>query len=130
MAAGDQEAQVATAASDAATWAFLKGGGELGERIRRHDWSQTPLGTPDQWPQCLKTALQIMLSAGQPIWVGWGAELTYFYNDPYAPIVGVRDPWALGRPTREVWAEIWDVIAPLLDQATVQGEASMSNPSC
>ncbi|WP_420381734.1 response regulator [Novosphingobium sp.] len=115
MAAGDQQ-------TDTATWAFLKGGGDLGERIRAHDWSQTPLGPPLQWPQSLKTALQIMLSSGQPTWVGWGADLTYFYNDPYKSIIADRHPAALGRPTREVWAELWEYISPLLDQVTIAGE--------
>ena len=126
MAAGDQQEQAADAASDseiqAATWSFLKGGGDLGERIRRHDWSQTALGAPDRWPHSLKTTLQIMLSSGHPIWVGWGSEFTFFYNEAYKPIVGDRDPWALGRPTREVWAEIWDYVGPLLDQVTAAGE--------
>jgi len=85
MAAGDQQEQAADAASDseiqAATWSFLKGGGDLGERIRRHDWSQTALGAPDRWPHSLKTTLQIMLSSGHPIWVGWGSEFTFFYNE-------------------------------------------------
>jgi signal transduction histidine kinase/DNA-binding response OmpR family regulator len=105
-------------------WGFLRGGGELGERIRQYDWSRTSLGPPDQWPQSLKTTLQIMLTSRQPIWVGWGPELTYFYNDPYKSIIGSKHPHALGRPTREVWAEIWDDIAPLLDQATGGGEGT------
>lgn len=30
---------------------FLASGGEMGERVRRFDWSRTPLGPVDQWPQ-------------------------------------------------------------------------------
>ena len=41
--------------------AFLSGGGELGELIRGFDWSATPLGTPEFWPQNLRMALRIML---------------------------------------------------------------------
>jgi hypothetical protein len=96
---------------------FLAGGGELGERIRAFDWSRTPLGPPGTWPQSLRIAVRIMLSSQQPIWVGWGEELTYLYNDPYKAIVGGKHPWALGRPTREVWREISDVIDPMLEEA-------------
>jgi len=32
------------------TLTFLDGGGEMGERIRQFDWSQTPLGAPQEWP--------------------------------------------------------------------------------
>ena len=58
-----------------------------------------------------------MLTSLQPIWIGWGAELTYFYNDPYKSIIGGKHPWALGRPTKEVWSEIWQDIGPMLDTA-------------
>ena len=98
---------------------FLAGGGELGELIRNHDWQNTPLGSPDTWPQTLRMALRIMLTSRQPIWIGWGPELFYFYNDPYKAIVGGKHPWALGRPTTEVWREIWTDIGPLL--ATAMG---------
>ena len=43
--------------------AFLAGGGELGARMRAFDWSQTPLGSPEQWPQSLKTVVRIMLDS-------------------------------------------------------------------
>ena len=103
---------------------FLRGGGELGALIRARDWDDTPLGPPEAWPQSLKTAIQIMLTSRQPIWIGWGPELTYFYNDPYKAIIGGKHPWALGQPTRDVWGEIWDDIAPLLDQAIIDGEGT------
>jgi signal transduction histidine kinase len=96
---------------------FLSGGGELGELLRGYDWARTPLGEPDTWPQSLRMAIRIMLTSRQPIWIGWGKELTYFYNDPYKSIIGGKHPWALGRPTIEVWREIWDDIGPMLDTA-------------
>ncbi len=96
---------------------FLKGGGELGALMRAMDWHATALGPPETWPQSLKVAVGIMLASRQPVWIGWGSELTYLYNDAYKSIIGARHPWALGRPTSEVWAEIWDDIAPMLQTA-------------
>jgi signal transduction histidine kinase/DNA-binding response OmpR family regulator len=96
---------------------FLSGGGELGELIRSFDWASTPLGPPEDWPQNLRMALRIMLTSRQPIWIGWGEQLTYFYNDPYKSIIGGKHPWALGRPTTEVWREIWNDIGPMLETA-------------
>jgi signal transduction histidine kinase len=96
---------------------FLIGGGELGELMRRHDWTKTPLGAPGQWPQSLRMAVRIMLTSLQPIWIGWGKELIYLYNDPYKSIIGGKHPWALGRPTHDVWREIWPDIEPLLATA-------------
>ena len=96
---------------------FLTGGGELGGLMRGHDWNATPLGPPDDWPQSLKMAVRIMLTSLQPIWIGWGKELVYLYNDPYKSIIGGKHPWALGKPTHEVWREIWPDIGPLLETA-------------
>ena len=56
-----------------------------------------------------------MLTSRQPIWIGWGRELTYLYNDPYKSIIGGKHPWALGQPPREVWREIWHEIGPMAD---------------
>jgi signal transduction histidine kinase/DNA-binding response OmpR family regulator len=98
---------------------FLAGGGEMGALIRAHDWKSTPLGAPEGWPQSLKTAVRIMLTSRQPIWIGWGPDLIYLYNDPYKSIIGGKHPWALGRPTSEVWREIWPDIGPML--ATAMG---------
>ena len=96
---------------------FLAGGGETGSIIRAYDWSSSPLGSAEHWPQSLKTAVRIMLTSRQPIWIGWGEELIYLYNDAYRSIIGGKHPWAIGRPTREVWSEIWTDIGPLLDTA-------------
>jgi signal transduction histidine kinase/DNA-binding response OmpR family regulator len=65
-----------------------------------------------------------MLTSQQPIWIGWGKDLTYLYNDPYKSIIGGKHPWALGRPTAEVWREIWGEIAPLLNKAMTEEEGT------
>src|SRR6476659_5140740 len=96
---------------------FLAGGGEMGERIRAFDWACTPLGPVERWSNALRTAVRIMLASQQPIWIGWGPELVYLYNDPYKAIIGGRHPTALGKPSRQVWPEIWSVIGPMLQTA-------------
>jgi PAS domain S-box-containing protein len=103
---------------------FLAGGGELGHLIRERDWSQTPLGPAASWPHSLKTAVRIMLTSRQPIWIGWGEELIYLYNDAYKAIIGGKHPAMLGEPTSVVWSEIWDVIEPMLQQAMLGDEGT------
>jgi signal transduction histidine kinase len=93
---------------------FLSGGGEMGQRIREYDWSSTPLGPVESWPQSLRTCVRIMLSSRQPIWLGWGKELIKLYNDPYIAIVGGKHPGALGSPASVVWKAIWREIGPML----------------
>ena len=84
------------------------GNSELAGLMRSYDWARSALGPPESWPQSLKTAVRIMLTSRQPIWIGWGRELIYLYNDPYKSIIGGKHPWALGRPTSDVWREIWE----------------------
>ena len=103
---------------------FLAGGGEMGERIRTFDWSLTPLGPVEHWPQSLKTVVRIMLTSRQPIWIGWGPELIKLYNDPYKAIVGGKHPEALGKPASVVWREIWDDIEPRLQRAIQHNEGT------
>jgi len=91
----------------------------MGALLKRFDWERSSLGSPDRWPQSLKTAIRIMLTSRQPIWIGWGEELIFFYNDAYKSIIGGKHPEALGRPTSEVWREIWPEIGPML--ATAMG---------
>ncbi|RKP46246.1 response regulator [Pararobbsia silviterrae] len=89
----------------------------MGRLLRDYDWSLSTLGAPERWPQSLKTAVRIMLTSRQPIWIGWGPDLIFFYNDPYKSIIGGKHPWAHARPTREVWREIWEEIGPMLSTA-------------
>lgn len=103
---------------------FLTGGGELGQRIREYDWSKTPLGPVNTWPQSLRTCIRIMLTSSQPIWIGWGKQLIKFYNDPYKAIVGGKHPWALGSPASVVWKDIWGDIEPMLRQVMEQDEGT------
>ena len=102
---------------------FLAGGGEMGALMRRHDWSASPLGDPAAWPQSLRSVVGLMLESKFPMFVAWGPELAFLYNDGYRPIFGAKHPRALGLPFREVWSEIWADIEPLVAKA-LAGEAT------
>ena len=85
--------------------------------MRTHDWRRTSLGLPETWPQPLRTALRLLLNSGHAMYIWWGPDLCCFYNDAYRPSIGAdRHPGSLGRPGREVWAEIWPIIGPQIDQ--------------
>jgi PAS domain S-box-containing protein len=108
--------------SDASGW--MTGGGEMGKLIREMDWSKTPLGPIESWPQSLKTSILLMLNSRYPMFVWWGRELTNLYNDAYIPILGARHPEALSQPAARVWAEIWDVIGPQTEIVMREGRAT------
>ena len=93
--------------------------------MRSHDWSSTPLGPVQAWPQSLRTIVRVLLTSRFAMWMGWGSDLTFLYNDAYgAMTLGAKHPWALGRPSREVWAEIWSEIGPRIDRVLQTGEAT------
>jgi PAS domain S-box-containing protein len=95
------------------------------ERIDAVDWSATPLGGRAEWSSSLRTALNIALSSRQPMFIAWGADLTFLYNDAYAEILGNKHPAALGQSFHGVWWDIWDEIKPLIERA-LAGEATWS----
>jgi PAS domain S-box-containing protein len=104
---------------------FLAGGGEMGTLTRAFDWSATPLGPPDTWPQSLRTALRILLNTNHPMFIWWGSELVQFYNDAYRQTMGPeRHPGALGQGGRQCWGEIWDIIGPQIEQVMSGGGAT------
>ncbi|MDH4441210.1 MAG: PAS domain-containing protein [Rhizobium sp.] len=100
---------------------FLKHGGRMAELIRARDWSDG-LGPIETWPPSLRSALSICLSSAFPTAIYWGPELRLLYNDSWAPIPGERHPSALGRPAREVWADIWDVVGPQFEEVLATGK--------
>ncbi|MFC5485082.1 GAF domain-containing protein [Microvirga aerilata] len=87
-----------------------------------HDWSSTPLGPQETWPQSLRSSLSICLTSKFPTAIYWGPELYLLYNDAWSLIPAERHPWALGRPGAEVWADIWDVVGPQLARVLETGE--------
>jgi signal transduction histidine kinase len=104
---------------------FLASGGEMGERTRAFDWSETPVGPLASWPQSLKTLVRTMLDSHYAMWLGWGPDFTFFYNDAYARMtLGPKHPWALGKPAREVWSEIWTDIGPRAEAVMRTGRAT------
>jgi signal transduction histidine kinase/CheY-like chemotaxis protein len=105
---------------------FLSGGGEVGAMMRTQDWSHSPLGHPRSWPQALRTVVGLMLNSKFPMFVAWGEELGFLYNDSYREILGDKHPGALGRRFYDIWSEIWHDISPLVERA-LQGESTYAD---
>ncbi len=103
---------------------FPPSGGEMGKRIRTLDWTATPLGPIEEWPQSLRTVVNILLSSRYAMWMAWGPDLTFLCNDAYRPTLGIKDPWALGARADRVWAEIWPDIGPRIETVLTTGEAT------
>ena len=105
---------------------FLTGGGVMGDLMRAHDWSATPLGV-ERWPQSLRTSVSTCLNSRFAIMIWWGHELVMLYNDACREIIGSKHPVALGHRGPDCFPEIWDVIGPMLDNVMSRGEATRSD---
>ncbi|WP_047128556.1 hybrid sensor histidine kinase/response regulator [Xanthomonas arboricola] len=102
---------------------FPYGDSAMAQAVRAYDWAATPLGPTTQWPSPLRNAVSLMLSSPESMYVVWGDALTFFYNDAYTPILGPRQPHALGAPLQELWADAWEAVrAPI--EAAFAGRAS------
>jgi PAS domain S-box-containing protein len=96
----------------------------MGARMRELDWTKTPLGPVETWPQSLKTIVRVMLDSRYAMWMLWGPELTFFCNDAYLPTVGMKRDWVLGARSDKVWEEIWPDIGPRIQRVLEEGRAT------
>ena len=100
----------------------------MGRLTREFDWSKTSIGTPDLWPQSLRTIVAMIISSKFPMFLWWGDDLIQFYNDAYRPSLGNngKHPLALGQNGADCWPEAWDIISPLIEQVLSTGESTWS----
>ena len=108
---------------------FLRGDGELAKLTRDFDWTATPLGPIDTWPQSLRTMAGVILNSHVPMLLWWGDDMIQFYNDAYRPSLGNegKHPGALGQRGEECWPEIWHIIKPLIDKVRTGGATWSQN---
>ncbi len=97
--------------------------GPMAEQVRGWNWQATPVGPIAHWPGPLRNAINLILASPESMYVVWGDDLTFFFNDAYSPILGPRLERALGAPLKELWADAWDAVrAPI--EAAFAGESS------
>ena len=89
----------------------------VAQLMRAFDWSTTPLGTPDTWPETLHVLMDVILDSKQPMYILWGAEQIMLYNDAYMPILAGRHPASIGQSIRDIWADIWPEVKDQINSA-------------
>ncbi|HEX2190640.1 MAG TPA: ATP-binding protein, partial [Longimicrobiaceae bacterium] len=100
---------------------LFAGPGEVRALCRTTDWPATPLGPVGSWPPELRAVVRAALDSPFPINLWCGPQLVLVYNDAYRRVLGFKHPEALGRPGAEVWAEIWDEVAPMFARIRAGG---------
>lgn len=90
-------------------------GSEAAALIARLDWAKNPLGEANDWPQSLRTAVDIVVHSPMPMQLLWGRELIQLYNDAFALLAGNKHPDAMGQPAHQTWPELHSFTAPIYD---------------
>ncbi|OKH40494.1 hypothetical protein NIES2119_02440 [[Phormidium ambiguum] IAM M-71] len=102
-------------------------GGSMGALMRCFDWESTPLGIVENWPQSLRTAVNILLNSPYPTFICWGYHSIKLYNDNYIPYLVEKHPQALGKPLPEVCPEMWSNISSMLERVKETGKPAVSD---
>ncbi|WP_193227568.1 PAS domain S-box protein [Aureimonas psammosilenae] len=103
--------------------------GEMAVLVRDLDWGSTPLGPPSQWPQPLRSVVDLCLASDCPMLVLWGPGLVQIYNDAYRNIIGMKHPAALGQKNRDCWPEAWNFSAAIYERVR-QGRSVTLEDRC
>ncbi len=106
---------------------WLVGGGEMGKLVRSKDWTKTPLGPIESWPQSLRTTVSLCLASNFPISLAWGPKHVQIYNDGYWPICGGKHPESMGQDFTECWAAPWPVIGEAFESALAGTTSYLEN---
>ncbi|MDB5613045.1 MAG: sensory box histidine kinase/response regulator [Devosia sp.] len=101
---------------------FLCGTLLMAEQFRTFEWSSTPLGSASTWSPTLQSMVQLLIASRQPMFLVWGEQRTYLYNDAMIPIMGSKHPAGFAAPMHEVWSEALSAISPLIVRA-FEGDA-------
>lgn len=101
-----------------------RGFGVMADLIRNFDWASHPLGPIEAWPQARVEMVGMILASHAPMTAYLEQEAYVLYNDAFIACLGKsKHPACLGRPAKEVWGEIWNLIEAPMD-ATLQGVPS------
>jgi PAS domain S-box-containing protein len=100
---------------------LFPGDSEMAALCRAVDWSATALGPVSGWAPALRFAVRTAMESPFAINLWCGEDKILIYNDAYRVVLGSKHPRALGRPVREVWAEIWPALEEMFE-AIQRGE--------
>lgn len=68
--------------------------------IREVDWSASPLGPMDQWPDQLRQMVLAIVADPNPALINWGDSQAIVYNEAYIYLIGDKHPGLQGQDPR------------------------------
>jgi PAS domain S-box-containing protein len=106
---------------------FLSGGGTMGQMMREINWSLTPVASPAEWPQSLRTAINIMLQTQVPMFIAWGPSFPTFYNDAFHGLFQSVLSGQAGTAARELFAGNWNNLEPVFNEVMQGKPVTLNN---
>ncbi|KAG9205475.1 hypothetical protein G6514_008117 [Epicoccum nigrum] len=97
---------------------------------RSIDWSSTPLGPIEFWSNDLRAMCNLIMASPHPAAMYWGDELVAIYNEAYIGLAGQKHPDLMGQSYKVAWAEIWDEVKDVFNNARLTGQATMKDDDC
>lgn len=85
------------------------------------DWSKSPLGPPDAWPDILRVTTQLVMDAAVPMMILWDREARAIYNRAFMAFAGDHHPALFGQPLDRAWPEFLGAASDVMDRVW-QGE--------
>lgn len=115
----------------AGAFPFFSGGGLMGSMIRNKEWSTTPLGKIETWPNSIKLSVRMCLESPYPVLLGLGPDLRLVYNNSLMELLGTSiPPAALGTPLSELLSDNLNFIQQVMEKVFRTGETLSKKEQC
>lgn len=93
--------------------------------LQDSDWVHA--GLAESAPPELRTVLTMILDCPEPLWISWGPDNLFYFNDAFAPWMGNKLVGAMGTPVRIVWHDVWDELGGAIADAMAGTHRSFRN---
>ena len=94
------------------------------ERLLQHDWTNTSLGSLENWPAPLQAYLSVVFADNEAAVIYWGEDLLALYNEEFLRLVTDRltkPEDLMGIPFIQLWPELWSDFEPMLKSIAERG---------
>ena len=105
-------------------------GGRMAARMAAIDWSKTPVGPPERWPQSLRHRRANHADFPLRDVDGVGSGIDVFLQRRLPPNARCQRILALASSARKVWEEIWPDIGPRIDHVLTSGDSTWDQGLC
>jgi PAS domain S-box-containing protein len=94
------------------------------------NWNATSLGPIEEWSIELRGMCNLIMASPHPSAMYWGRDHIAIYNEAYVLLAGQKHPALMGSRYRDAWAEIWDALEDVFDNAFKNAQATMKDDDC